>query len=70
MLMYYKYDKFSMYKAMGSSAKNEENVNFFSGAHNVPFGCFVGRSVGRLVGSFIRSFSRSFICSSVSIGRA
>lgn len=27
MLMYYKYDEFSMYKAMGFVAKNEENDN-------------------------------------------
>lgn len=30
MLMYYKYDEFSMNKAMGSVAKNEENGNSFS----------------------------------------
>lgn len=29
MLMYYKYDEFSMYKAMGFAAKNEENGNSF-----------------------------------------
>lgn len=30
MLMYYKYDEFSMYKAMGFVAKNEENGNSFA----------------------------------------
>lgn len=29
MLMYYKYDEFSMYKAMGFVAKNEENGNLY-----------------------------------------
>lgn len=30
MLMYYKYDEFSMYKAMGFAAKNEENDKLFA----------------------------------------